>query len=120
MDRVEEKKENNTRIVVFTKHIRVFVDWKGRNFPIFKIQQKPVGVIVEILEQKNILIGEQKKIYVSTELLIPAFHYTFLALFFFLVEKWEDLFKTLSSYNTYNCTGVTKSNLPQVSQVPHI
>jgi len=83
VDRVEEKKENNTRMVVFTKHIRVFVDWKGRNFPIFKIQQKPVGVIVEILEQKNILIREQKKIYVSTELLIPAFHYTFLALFIF-------------------------------------
>lgn len=48
MDRVEEKKKNNTIIVVSIKRLRVIVDWKGKNFPkeLFKIQQKPVGVNV--------------------------------------------------------------------------
>lgn len=49
MDRVEEKKKNNTIIVVSIKRLRVIVDWKGKNFPkeLFKIQQKPVGVNVQ-------------------------------------------------------------------------
>lgn len=49
MDRVEEKKKNNTIIVVSIKRLRVIVDWKGKNFSkeLFKIQQKPVGVNVQ-------------------------------------------------------------------------